>query len=597
MKLARAYAVSGDHPTALALYDDIFYRTSNEGTKALIDLRKGQSYTALGQTDLANAAYLDAVNNYPAFYDSYLALVELINAGVEVNELQRGIVDYYAGEYGMALTAFDHYLQNNPVDPAAAHYYYGLTTRSLGGYAEAVNRWDKVIQNYSDSVYWDDAWEQKAYTQWAFMELYEDATQTLLDFVDRNSAHPRAAEFLFDAALVAEKAENLQQAADLWERLTNEYPNYEQMPRGLFLAGISYYRLGNYQAALTTFQRFQSLVNSLSDRSMASFWIGKSQNAMGDADTARSTWEITAGIDPTGYYSERARDILHNRPPFAPPLSYDILYDEREEQNKAENWLRNTFNLPADFDLSTLGPLAVEPNLQRGTELWELGLYDEARAEFEQLRVAVATDAANSYRLANYLLSLGVYRTAILASRQVLDLAMMDDATTLSAPALFNYMRFGTYYTELIMPLAQEYAFHPLFLFSLVRQESLFDGYVRSSADARGLMQIIPSTGADIAHNLGWPSNYDSDDLFLPQVNMKFGVFYLDKQRESFNGNIYAALAAYNGGPGNAKEWERMASDDPDEFLEVIRFVETRNYIRSIYEIFNIYRLIYDRTP
>jgi soluble lytic murein transglycosylase len=78
---------------------------------------------------------------------------------------------------------------------------------------------------------------------------------------------------------------------------------------------------------------------------------------------------------------------------------------------------------------------------------------------------------------------------------------------------------------------------------------------------------------------------------------MKFGVFYLDKQRESFNGNIYAALAAYNGGPGNAKEWERMASDDPDEFLEVIRFVETRNYIRSIYEIFNIYRLIYDRTP
>jgi soluble lytic murein transglycosylase len=597
MKLARSYAISGDNPTALALYDDIFYRTSNEGTRALIDLRKGQSYIALGQTDLAHAAYLDAVNNYPTYYDSYLALVELINAGVEVNELQRGIVDYYAGEYGMALASFDHYLQNNPSDPAAAHYYYGLTTRALGGYAEAVNRWDKVIQNYPDSAYWDDAWEQKAYTQWAFMEQYEDAAQTLLDFVDKNPSHPRAAEFLFDAALVAERAENLQQAAGLWERLANNYPNYEQVPRGLFLAGISYYRLNNFQAALATFQRFQSLVNTLSDRSMASFWIGKAQNALGDTQTARATWEITAGIDPTGYYSERARDILHNRPPFAPPLSYDIVYDKQEERLKAENWLRSTFHLPEDVDLSSLGPLAVEPNLQRGNELWELGLYDDARAEFEQLRLAVATDVVNSYRLANYLLDLGVYRTAILTARQVLDMAMMDDASTLSAPSLFNYIRFGTFYTELIMPLAQEYDFHPLFIFSLVRQESMFDGHVRSSADARGLMQIIPPTGEDIARNLGWPSNYDSDDLFLPQVNVKFGVFYLDKQYKAFDGDLYAALAAYNGGPGNAKEWHRMAPDDPDLLLEVIRYVETRNYIRSIYEIFNIYRLIYDRTP
>jgi soluble lytic murein transglycosylase len=56
------------------------------------------------------------------------------------------------------------------------------------------------------------------------------------------------------------------------------------------------------------------------------------------------------------------------------------------------------------------------------------------------------------------------------------------------------------------------------------------------------------------------------------------------------------ALAAYNGIPGNAAEWHRLAND-PDLFLETIRYEETRNYIRSIYEIFNIYRLIYNRTP
>jgi soluble lytic murein transglycosylase len=59
----------------------------------------------------------------------------------------------------------------------------------------------------------------------------------------------------------------------------------------------------------------------------------------------------------------------------------------------------------------------------------------------------------------------------------------------------------------------------------------------------------------------------------------------------------YAALAAYNGGPGNAIAWKELANGDPDLFLEVVRFEETRNYIRGISEIFSLYRRIYDRTP
>jgi len=59
------------------------------------------------------------------------------------------------------------------------------------------------------------------------------------------------------------------------------------------------------------------------------------------------------------------------------------------------------------------------------------------------------------------------------------------------------------------------------------------------------------------------------------------------------NGHIYAALAAYNGGPGNAVIWKQLAGDDPDLFLEIVRFEETRDYIRNIYEIFVIYRRLY----
>jgi soluble lytic murein transglycosylase len=173
----------------------------------------------------------------------------------------------------------------------------------------------------------------------------------------------------------------------------------------------------------------------------------------------------------------------------------------------------------------------------------------------------------------------------------------MDDAETLKAPIYFNHLRFGPYYKDLVVSASQVYDFHPLFLFSVMRQESLFEGCVSSSAGARGLMQIVPATGAEVAANAGWPPDYTSDDLYRPLVSLNLGVDYLNRQRAFLGGDIYAALAAYNGGPGNAAAWKDLVPPDPDLYLEVIRFEETRNYIRRIYENFNIYRELYDRTP
>jgi peptidoglycan lytic transglycosylase len=597
LKLARAYAVSGDTPTALALYDDLYNRTQSDYTRALIDLRKGQAYTALGQTDQAKNAYLDAVTNFPTSYDTYSALVALVEAGVEVDELQRGIIDYYADQYGPALTALDHYLQNNPADPASAQYFYALTSSAQGNYAEAVKRWDIVIQNYKEHPRWDDSWERKAYTQWVYLDQYPEAVKTLASFAEKYPGHVRAAEFLNEAALVAEHGGQLNQAIQLWEQLANNYPNNDLTPRAFYLAGITNYRLKDYEKAEKSFQRYLTVAIPLGDKAAGQFWLGKALAADGNTEAAQAAWQTAAGIDPTGYYSERARDMLHDRQTFDSPADYDLSFDRQAESAKAEEWLRTTFQLPPETDLSSPGQLNNDPYFKRGVELWNLGLYDEARAEFESLRVLAQNDPAQSYRLMNALLQLGAYRPAIMSARQVLELAGLDDTTSLSAPMYFNHIRFGTYYSDLVMPLAEDYRFHPLFLYALIRQESLFEGFVNSSAGARGLMQIIPATGGEIAANLGWPENYTPEDLYRPLVSLRYGVDYLDRQRKLFDGNLYAALAAYNGGPGNAQQWLELAPDDPDLFLEVIRYDETRNYLRRIYENFNIYRLIYNRTP
>jgi len=109
-------------------------------------------------------------------------------------------------------------------------------------------------------------------------------------------------------------------------------------------------------------------------------------------------------------------------------------------------------------------------------------------------------------------------------------------------------------------------------------------------------MQVIPSTGQSIADQLGWPVGYTSDDLYRPLVSVRFGTYYLAQQRDRFDGDLYAALAAYNAGPGNAALWKDLAPDDPDLFLEVIRLDQTHRYLTTIYEIFDIYRNLYSQS-
>ena len=268
--------------------------------------------------------------------------------------------------------------------------------------------------------------------------------------------------------------------------------------------------------------------------------------------------------------------------------------DLAKERLEAAAWVRVTFSLPADTDLGGPGALASDPRFVRGTELWQLGLYDEARLEFEDLRNAVSASPADSFRLANYLIDIGLYRSGITAARQILTLAGLDEhSASLQVADYFNHLRYGTYYRDLIEPAAQLNGFDSLFLFSVARQESLFEGFVRSTAGARGLMQIIPETGADVASRMGWPLSFEPDMLYRPIVSVKLGTYYLASNRVYLNGDMYGALAAYNAGPGNALVWQELSGNDPDLFLEIVRAAETRDYIRSIYEIFNIYRTLY----
>ncbi len=434
IKIGNSYFTVGDYQTALVAYSDIYTRTTSDYTKASMDYMIGLSHINLGQTEEAYAAYQDAVENFPLSYDSYLALINLVDAGYPIDEFDRGIVDYYAGQYSLAIAAFDRYLLDPGEYAGTTLYYKGLAYRAIEDPEAAIKTWDKLITGYPEDDAWENGWEEKGYTQWAYLDEFDLAQETFLNFVKDDPYNPRAAEFLFFAGQVAERAGDLELAAKIWMRIPSEYPNSNLLPRAVFLSGISHYRRADYASALEIFQR---AVDFPGEKAALYFWIGKTYQAMGEGTAAEISLREAVGIDPTGYYSERARDYLLDRELFTPPLMYDLAYDPELERAEAEAWMRTQFAIPEGLDISNLGPLQNDSRLIRGTELWNLGLYEAARAEFEDLRNEVSVSAVDSYRLANYLYELGLYRSAIFAARQVLNLNHMDDAETLNAPIYF----------------------------------------------------------------------------------------------------------------------------------------------------------------
>ena len=133
----------------------------------------------------------------------------------------------------------------------------------------------------------------------------------------------------------------------------------------------------------------------------------------------------------------------------------------------------------------------------------------------------------------------------------------------------------------------------PAFIFAITRQESGFDPTARSSAGARGMMQLLPSTAALVARQAG--VEYSPARLGEADYNMKLGATYLGGLMDDFGGSYVLATAAYNAGPGRPRSWVTTCGDprqggDPADFIECIPISETRNYVMRVMENMAVYR-------
>jgi len=151
-------------------------------------------------------------------------------------------------------------------------------------------------------------------------------------------------------------------------------------------------------------------------------------------------------------------------------------------------------------------------------------------------------------------------------------------------------LRFPVSYLSQVQNNAYWQNLDPAIIFGLIRQESMLDKNARSAVGARGLMQIMPATGQQIAHTLNEPWQAENS-LFNPDVNIKYGAFYYKQLLNRFDGHFALATAAYNAGPNRVAKWLPNASPVPaDVWIETIPYKETRKYVTSVLSYAIIYQ-------
>ena len=147
-------------------------------------------------------------------------------------------------------------------------------------------------------------------------------------------------------------------------------------------------------------------------------------------------------------------------------------------------------------------------------------------------------------------------------------------------PPWYERIRYPLHYSEYVRVHAREHHLDPALLAAVIYQESKFRTSAKSSSGAIGLMQLTPSTARGIAIRTHG-SAFRTSDLYDPDINIRYGTWYLDNLFKKY-GSERLVLAAYNAGQGNVDEWRTHG--------EPIQFAETRAYIKRVERLKKIYR-------
>ncbi len=314
--------------------------------------------------------------------------------------------------------------------------------------------------------------------------------------------------------------------------------------------------------AKSHFTKFYNNVGYPISLSRGAYWLGKANLALNNKEEA-DKWFKEGSKYLTTYYGQLSHMKIY------PNKTFELKESTQVDKNYAESFYKNKL-------------VAI------------VHLLDEVKKDKYTKHILRF--------LANDNVSAG---SEILAAKLATDISRFDFAIQVSKIASYQ-KRFHNKYNYPVISTPNKVGSRKIpeqaLILSIIRQESEFDISARSRVGAQGLMQLMPYTAKTVAKQA--KVSYSKSRLTTsPEYNINLGSFYIAGLILNYDGSYPFAVAAYNAGPKRVKYWKKINKNpqkkqiDYVDWIELIKFKETRNYVQRVMENYNVYRYILSQKP
>jgi soluble lytic murein transglycosylase len=546
LALGNAYAASGQTAKAIETLTNIYYTmpASAEADSAYVELRKLPSVPLPTDTQLKTRAEgLMARRRYADAADEYRSLGNRSSAtSAERPGLQLALAD-------------------------ALH-------------RSGSNRESKLVLNSLGTVAGEEN-AQRLYLlgqiAWAANDN-ADFFRTVDELRQAAPASPWLEQALLSAANLHLVHHEYDQALDAFGEAQQRFPTGARACYVHWKAAWLTLRQGRNEDAKKAFEEQITLYPSGAETPAALYWRARLAEEDNQFEMARAFYQKLSDRYRNFYYAELARQRMKNLPVSAAgdaPSQYALL--DRVPP------------LDSSGKVVDSEPPSDELHVQKAELLGNGGLIDFAVRE---LQAATAVDGGSwgPAETAQLYAETGHYDRAIEVMKHTAPNYFALDIPDL--PRKYWEALFPKPYWNDLKRSSVANGLDPYLVASLIRQESEFNPYAVSRANAVGLMQLLPKTGKVVAKEEKL-KRYTASQLYTPAVNMQLGTRYFKGMVDKFGAFEYA-LAAYNAGSDRVEEWLGQGKyRDPQEFVESIPFTETREYVQAILRNASVYKQLY----